>query len=254
MDKPRGTKNTKGYQAKENVKENCKGTAAQLASGQEALGSGKDDLQSNTPVFFPPLKRAGQPFDISKCKPKIPKFQFDLPDILEKPISGVCTYCGQCQSRTQKCFFSASVYTHLVTGECNFLKKNFPPSHQFECEICDLKVNNDQKTKNIAILDHLKNYHSDLKQICIYCDSLVPIANFSTHLWNESNSVFEEGIGCKKCFETFYSVNYYYDHLSRHDAGAANVSTFKRCVPDSVTKYHLAILGLLVYKQLARQH
>ena len=29
MDKPRDTKNTKGYQAKENVKENCKGTAAE---------------------------------------------------------------------------------------------------------------------------------------------------------------------------------------------------------------------------------
>ena len=207
-------------------------------------------MRPSAPTFFPPLKRTGPPkFNVSQCKPTDSRFQFHLPE-LNRPISA-CNFCGCLASRTKKCFASASVYAHIMSGNCDFLKKNYPPGYHFECEICDFKVG-DQKNKNMAILSHIKNYHPDLKQYCIYCNDLLPIGDFPTHLWNESKNVFKIGINCKRCYEKFHTVHSYFDHLSRHDGGIPNVNTFKRCVPDDFTNYHLIILGLFVYKHLSQ--
>ena len=248
---PKGVKNVNRNKENQSTPQSST-TAVRPTTAMPTRPPAMQSVRPAAPMFFPPLKRTGPPrYNVTQCKPTDSKFQFQfhLPE-LSKPISA-CNFCGSLASRTKKCFASASVYAHVMSGDCDFLKKNYPPGYHFECEVCDFKVG-DQKNKNIAILNHIKNYHPELKQHCIYCNDLLPIGDFPTHLWNESKNVFKLGINCKRCYEQFYTVHSYYDHLCRHDAGRPNVNTFRRCVPDDFTNYHLIILGLFVYKHLTQ--
>ena len=203
--------------------------------------------------YIPPLKQRPKDFDLASCKdqqqpPKL--FKFSLKS-LPKTVGNLCSFCAtNCQPRSEKCIVTKTIYSHIVTGQCAFLRKNFPAGMDFECKFCNVTISDDHKTKNAIILQHLTLFHPEVKGCCIYCEKSVSLANFCDHLWQDSKNLFSFGVTCKKCRGViFHDSKSYFLHLKQHEK-LPNASTFKRCLPDGLKNYDLYFLGLIIEKQM----
>ena len=143
-----------------------------------------------------------------------------------------------------------TIYSHIVTGQCAFLRKNFPSGMDFDCKFCNVTISDEHKTKNAIILQHLMMFHPEVKGYCIFCEKAVSLANFCNHLWQDSKKFFSLGVSCKKCRNViFHDAKSYFLHLKNHEK-LPNASTIKRCLPDGLQNYDLYFLGLIIEKQM----
>ena len=232
--------NSKGssHSSAPNMDGNNGSPAPQRNTVGSAASMGFPDLNSSRFTSMPRLPDLNP--KVTKVKP-IYKFNF----------KGADAFCALCFYRASKT--DISVATHVLTGNCPFVKKNVPPnsgSEKVQCNEpqCDLSFS----PHKFTYLFQLKHYQFHNKSIhCAHCNELFPMSRLHQHNISEALSIFKNqkgGIQCSKCKDSFRDPKSFLIHIMiNHKVSDPNFASFNRFLPNHIVHSRNHLLFCLCY-------
>ena len=198
--------------------------------------------------FLPEVKK--EPTSEYKTVLDVPPWHFP-----QKGLEKICGFClAQCSKPP-----SSSVHFHIQVTQCPWISANFEPvpsnaSTNCGMESCQTKFTY-SKELNFKMIKHSRYYHDRFSK-CIFCEKLVRLSNFQSHLINESYDHFlNSAITCQKCNTPQSTPASFFNHLvNSHQVKRPNRFDFNRFLPDSLTeKRNMLLFALIYYKYVEHE-
>ena len=156
-------------------------------------------------------------------------------------LSRACDFCCKIMSNYKRRTCDKTIREHMDNCECDFLRENFAPGRFVEftedkgpfmiCPHVDFRIAISPGS-TLKFLIHFANCHPEHTFKCLFCQQPCSLKQFSYHNRQDAIKLFlDKGCKCKKCKETFYSVQTFYSHLKTvHNIASPNKSSFSSTV------------------------